>query len=103
MQRELESLRTSEKKVRGQLRDMELDNDDLERSEREKDSSLQDLENRYNKSLERIALLEEELVTKAQLEEEVQRLKDELRGELSSSCLRKETPRDSFSHFNRSQ
>ncbi|GAA5970497.1 hypothetical protein JCM3765_005831 [Sporobolomyces pararoseus] len=79
MQRELESLRTSEKKIRDQLRDMELDNDDLERSEREKDSSLQDLENRYNKSLERIALLEEELVTKAQLEEEVQRLKDELR------------------------
>ncbi|GAA5904675.1 uncharacterized protein JCM6883_003865 [Sporobolomyces salmoneus] len=79
MQRELESLRTSEKKLRDQLRDMELDNDDLEKSEREKDSSLQDLENRYNKSLERIALLEEELVTKAQLEEEVQRLKDELR------------------------
>ncbi|GAA5884999.1 hypothetical protein JCM16303_006510 [Sporobolomyces ruberrimus] len=79
MQRELESLRTSEKKLRDQLRDMELDNDDLEKSEREKDSSLQDLENRYNKSLERIALLEEELVTKAQLEEEVQRLKDEMR------------------------
>lgn len=30
--------------------------------------------------MERIALLEEELVMKAQLEEEVQRLKDELRG-----------------------
>ena len=83
MQRELESLRSSEKKLRDQLRDMELDNDDLEKSEREKDSSLQDLENRYNKSLERIALLEEELVTKAQLEEEVQRLKDELRGAFS--------------------
>lgn len=61
MQRELESLRGSEKKLRDQLRDMELDNDDLEKSEREKDSSLQDLENRHNKSLERIALLEEEL------------------------------------------
>jgi len=83
MQRELESLRGSEKKLRDQLRDMELDNDDLEKSEREKDSSLQDLENRHNKSLERIALLEEELVTKAQLEEEVQRLKDELRGAFS--------------------
>lgn len=90
MQRELESLRSSEKKLRDQLRDMELDNDDLEKSEREKDSSLQDLENRYNKSLERIALLEEELVTKAQLEEEVQRLKDELRGAICSvsPCLR---------------
>lgn len=49
---------------------------------REKDSSLQNLESRYNKALERIALLEEELVAKAQLEEQVQRLKDELRGAL---------------------
>lgn len=52
---------------------------------REKDSSLQDLESRYGKSIERIALLEEELVNKAQLEEEVQRLKDELRGTWSES------------------
>ncbi|POY73820.1 hypothetical protein BMF94_3361 [Rhodotorula taiwanensis] len=79
MQRELETLRATEKQLRTRLRDMELDNDDLEKSEREKDSSLQDLETRYNKSLERIALLEEELVAKAQLEEEVQRLKDDLR------------------------
>ncbi|SCZ99189.1 BZ3500_MvSof-1268-A1-R1_Chr7-1g09428 [Microbotryum saponariae] len=79
MQRELESLRISEKQLRTKLRDMELDNDDLEKAEREKDSSLQDLENRYGKSIERIALLEEELVNKAQLDEEVQRLKDELR------------------------
>ena len=54
---------------------------------REKDSSLQDLENRYGKSIERIALLEEELVNKAQLEEEVQRLKDELRGGTSQPRL----------------
>lgn len=34
MQRELESLRASEKATRDRLRDMELDNDDLEKSER---------------------------------------------------------------------
>ena len=34
MQRELESLRASEKDIRTKLRDMELDNDDLEKSER---------------------------------------------------------------------
>ena len=34
MQRELESLRAAEKSLRGKLRDMELDNDDLEKSER---------------------------------------------------------------------
>lgn len=79
MQKELETLRATEKELRTRVRDMELDNDDLEKSEREKDSSLQNLETRYNKALERIALLEEELVAKAQLEEEVQRLKDEVR------------------------
>lgn len=44
-------------------------------------SSLADMESRYNKAIERTALLEEELVDKSKLEEENQRLKDELRGE----------------------
>lgn len=43
-------------------------------------STLQDMEIRYGKAIERTALLEEELVAKARLEEECQRLKDELRG-----------------------
>lgn len=34
MQRELETLRATEKQLRTRLRDMELDNDDLEKSER---------------------------------------------------------------------
>lgn len=46
---------------------------------REKDSSLQDLEAREGRAIERIALLEDELVNKAALEEEIQRLKDDLR------------------------
>ncbi|GAA6021163.1 hypothetical protein JCM10207_008340 [Rhodosporidiobolus poonsookiae] len=79
MQRELDSLRKTEKDLRGRLRDVEMSNDEMEKSEREVSSSLADVENRYNKSLERIALLEEELVEKARMEEEVQRLKDELR------------------------
>ena len=39
------------------------------------------METRYNKAVERTALLEEELLAKDQLEEENQRLKDEVRGE----------------------
>ncbi|KAM0752516.1 hypothetical protein T439DRAFT_209997 [Meredithblackwellia eburnea MCA 4105] len=97
MQRELESLRASEKTLRTQLRDMELDNDDLEKSEREKDSSLQDFEARYGKSLERIALLEEELVNKAQLEEEAQRLRDELR-DVNEEITIMKTQTTSFAH-----
>jgi hypothetical protein len=34
MQKELEALRSTEKNLRGKLRDMELDNDDLEKNER---------------------------------------------------------------------
>lgn len=34
MQKELDGLRTSEKQLRTKLRDMELDNDDLEKNER---------------------------------------------------------------------
>ena len=52
-----------------------------EKRHREKDSSLQDFEARYGRAIERIALLEEELVEKAAREEEIQRLKDEIRGE----------------------
>ena len=43
-------------------------------------STLGDVEARYNKAIERTALLEHELVDKARLEEELQRIKDELRG-----------------------
>ena len=59
---------------------MELDNDELENAERMVASSLNDMESRYNKAIERTAMLEEELVEKSRLEEENQRLKDELQG-----------------------
>lgn len=42
-------------------------------------STLQDVESRYGRAIERTAMLEQELVVKAMLEEETQRLKDELR------------------------
>ncbi|CAD6584602.1 MAG: NADH:ubiquinone oxidoreductase [Cyphobasidiales sp. Tagirdzhanova-0007] len=79
MHKELESLRGSEKTLRSKLRDMELDNDDLEKSERAISSTLGDVESRFNRAVERTALLEQELIDKARLEEELQRLKDELR------------------------
>lgn len=101
--KELDTVRKSEEAYRTKVRDMELDNDDLEKSERyvrayylrlsyyntdfhknnrALGSTLSDLEARYGKAIERTALLEEELVGKARLEEEVQRSKDELRGQL---------------------
>lgn len=45
-------------------------------------SSLQDMESRYNRAIEEKTMLEQELIGKQQVEEEHQRLKDELRGKL---------------------
>ncbi|PWN47203.1 hypothetical protein IE53DRAFT_390659 [Violaceomyces palustris] len=79
LQKELSALRESHNLYKNKLRDMEMDNDELENAERMIASSLADMEGKYNKTIERTALLEEELVDKSRLEEENQRLKDELR------------------------
>lgn len=68
-----------------------MGNDDLERNERAVLSSLADAEVKYARVLEEKILLEQELLDKASLEEQLQRLKDELRGKYL--CL-------SFEHSN---
>lgn len=79
LQRELDTLRQESQKLKVRLRDLELGNDDLERNERVVASSLADIEARYSKALEEKILLEHELLDKANVEEELQRVKDELR------------------------
>ncbi|KAG1826062.1 uncharacterized protein BJ212DRAFT_1259763 [Suillus subaureus] len=79
LQRELDTLRQESQKLKVRLRDLELGNDDLERNERVVASSLADIEARYSKALEEKILLEHELLDKANMEEELQRVKDELR------------------------
>ncbi|KDQ19922.1 hypothetical protein BOTBODRAFT_51293 [Botryobasidium botryosum FD-172 SS1] len=79
MQRELEALRQSTQIYKVKLRELEIGNDDLERNERAVTSSLADLEGRYARALEEKILLEHELQDKGQLEEELQRLRDELK------------------------
>ncbi|KAJ3477540.1 hypothetical protein NLI96_g10392 [Meripilus lineatus] len=79
LQRELDTLRQDHQKVKVQLRELEMGNDDLERNERAISSSLADTEQKYARVLEEKILLEHELLDKATLEEETQRLKDELR------------------------
>ena len=61
-----------------------MGNDDLERNERAISSSLADVEQKYARALEEKILLEHELLDKANVEEDCQRLKDELRGTLPS-------------------
>ena len=80
LQRELDSLRQENQKMKIQLRELEMGNDDLERNERAVASSLSDVEAKYARALEEKILLEHELLDKAHVEEECQRVKDELRG-----------------------
>jgi hypothetical protein len=86
LQRELDTLRQQQQTYKVQMRELEMGNDDLERNERAVMSSLSDIEGKYSRVLEEKILLEHELLDKASLEEETQRLKDELRGECL--CLR---------------
>lgn len=79
LQKELGQLRESVDIYKAKLRDTELTNDELENAERMVASSLADMEGKYNKTIEKTALLEEELIEKTRLDEENQRLKDELR------------------------
>ncbi|KAF8642358.1 hypothetical protein AX16_009627 [Volvariella volvacea WC 439] len=79
LQKELDKLRQDYQQIKVQLRELEMGNDDLERSERAVTSSLVDMEAKYTKALEEKILLEHELLEKANLEEETQRLRDELR------------------------
>ncbi|CAO1623294.1 unnamed protein product [Sympodiomycopsis kandeliae] len=77
--RELNQLRESHNIYKSKLRDMELDNDELENAERMVRSSLHDIESRYNQQMEKQVLMEQEIIEKSKLEEELQRLRDELR------------------------
>ena len=68
------------------FRELEMGNDDLERTERAVSSSLADVEAKYARVLEEKILLEHELLDKANIEEECQRLKDQLSGK-GTICL----------------
>ncbi|KAA1468158.1 hypothetical protein DENSPDRAFT_770924 [Dentipellis sp. KUC8613] len=79
LQRELDTLRQDHQRLKVQFRELEMGNDDLERNERAVSSSLADIEAKYSRALEEKILLEHELLDKASMEEECQRLRDELR------------------------
>lgn len=72
--------------VKASLRDEELKHDDLERHDRIVESSLGDVERRYNEVLEKNADLESELAMREDLAVECQRLKDTVR-DLQSELL----------------
>ncbi|CAG5122561.1 unnamed protein product, partial [Candidula unifasciata] len=71
------------------IRELEQDNDDLERAKRATVVSLEDFEQRLNQAIERNAFLESELDEKEALFETVQRLRDEARDLKSEIDVRK--------------
>lgn len=79
LQKQIASLQTAHKMATSQLTEIEMTNDDMERHDRIQKSSLQEMENKYYKCLEEIAMLESEVATKDDIQIELQRTKDELR------------------------
>ncbi|KAK0892496.1 NADH:ubiquinone oxidoreductase [Friedmanniomyces endolithicus] len=82
LQKEITTLRESNRALQLKLRDVEVVNDDYERQARNTESSLEDLESKYNVTIERGVMQEEEIKTGEQEREalriETQRLRDEL-------------------------
>lgn len=82
LQKEITSLRDTNRTQQLRLRDIEVANDDFERQARNTTSSLEDLESKYNQTIERGVMLEEEIKVgeqeREQLRIEAQRLRDEL-------------------------
>ena len=75
-------MRESSRAMQLKLRDIEVVNDDYERQARNTESSLEDLESKYNVAIERSVILDEEMRIGEQEREtlriETQRLRDEL-------------------------
>lgn len=82
LQKEITTIREQHRNLALKLRDIEVTNDDYERQARNTTSSLEDLEQKLNVSIERGVLMEEEIKTgereREGLRVETQRLRDEL-------------------------
>ncbi|KAK6003598.1 hypothetical protein QM012_009369 [Aureobasidium pullulans] len=82
LQKEITTMRETNRTLQLKLRDIEVDNDDYERQARNTTSSLEELESKYNVAIERGVLLEEEMRAGEQEREDLriqtQRLRDEL-------------------------
>lgn len=82
LQKEITTMRDSNRTLQLKLRDIEVANDDYERKARNTESSLEDIESKYNVTIERGVMLEEEMRQGEQEREglrvETQRLRDEL-------------------------
>lgn len=77
--KEVNSLQKAHSEANQRLREMEMENDDMERHERITRSTLEEIEHKYHSCLEEIAMLEADVAGKDDLKTELQHTKDELR------------------------
>ncbi|RDA91470.1 hypothetical protein CP533_3747 [Ophiocordyceps camponoti-saundersi (nom. inval.)] len=82
LEKEITTLRDSNRSLQLRLRDIEVTNDDFERQARNTSSSLEDMESKYNQAIERGVMMEEEIKASEQEREQLridsQRLREEL-------------------------
>lgn len=82
LEKEITTLRDSNRTLQMKLRDIEVANDDFERQARNTTSSLEDMESKYNQAIERAVMMEEEIRAGEQEREnmriDAQRLREEL-------------------------
>ncbi|ROV88713.1 hypothetical protein VPNG_10224 [Cytospora leucostoma] len=82
LEKEITTLRDTNRTLQHKLRDIEVANDDFERQARITDSSLEDMESKYNAAIEKVVMMEEEIKIgeqeREQLRIETQRLREEL-------------------------
>ncbi|KAH8166346.1 hypothetical protein CIB48_g1905 [Xylaria polymorpha] len=82
LEKEITTLRDTNRSLQLKLRDIEVANDDFERQARHTNSSLEDMESKYNVAIERTVMMEEEIKIGEQEREtlriEAQRLREEL-------------------------
>lgn len=82
LEKEITTLRDSNRSLQLKLRDIEVANDDFERQARNTTSSLEDMESKFNQAIERAVMMEEEIRSgeqeREQLRIESQRLREEL-------------------------
>ena len=79
LQAELSGIKVIKDQLSNYVRDLEQQNDDLERAKRSTIASLEDFETRLNVAIERNSFLDSELDDKESLQAAVQRMKDETR------------------------
>ncbi|KAM0253906.1 hypothetical protein ACHAQJ_007081 [Trichoderma viride] len=99
LEKEITSLRDTNRTLALRLRDSEVANDDFERQARNTTSSLEDMESKFNQAIERGVLMEEEIKIGEQEREALRIESQRLREELSELKIEAELMQDKVKKY----